>query len=342
MTDQSLISIIIPNYNRGKLLGETLDSLLLQTYVNWEALVVDDGSDDNSDAVGKKYAETDARISYEKRTLSPRGAPACRNQGFQKSSGDYIIFLDSDDLLAPHCLEQRLNTVENHPEHDFGVFPMLMFRDKPENAVFLWNVEQEKADINRFLELDAVWQTTGPIWKRAAVEKIEGFTPGLACWQDVDIHLKALTSGLAYKKHYNLPPDAYYRQHEAGSISQAEISSPEKMLSRQHIFISNLEKVKKPLSKPLKDSFRVFGRNVAIGAIKTLNHKVAGEVTAAARKHKVFGHKMLLQLLMLKLLFSLRLNRIPFVGRQIDAFIIKGRTKVSIGKHKYEQPKPVD
>ncbi len=335
MTDQPLISIIIPNYNRGDLLGETLDSLLSQTYAHWEARVVDDGSNDNSDEVGREYANNDARISYEKRTLSPRGAPSCRNQGFQKSTGEYIIFLDSDDLLAPFCLEQRLSMIKKYPEHDFWVFPMLMFREKPEQAVFLWNVEQEKADLNRFLELDAVWQTSGPIWKRTAVKKIDGFTPGLACWQDVDFHLKALTSGLSYKKHYDLPPDAYYRQHETGSISQTEISSPEKMLSRQQIFLNNLEKINKPLNQTLKDSFSVFGRNVAIGAIKTLNHKVSRQVTAAARKHKVFGRKMLLQLLMLKMLFSLRLNRIAFVGRKIDAFIAKGRTKVSIGKHKY-------
>lgn len=338
MTNRPLISIIIPNYNRGDLLRETLDSLLSQTYAQWEARVVDDGSDDSSDEVGREYANKDARISYEKRTLTPRGAPSCRNQGFQKSKGDYIIFLDSDDLLAPFCLEQRLSTIRKYPDLDFWVFPMLMFKEKHEQAVFLWNVEQEKDDLNRFLELDAVWQTSGPIWKRAAVEKIDGFTPGLACWQDVDIHLKALTAGLSYKKHYDLPPDAFYRQHETGSISQAEISSPEKMLSRQQIFLNNLEKIKKPLSQPLKDSFRVFGRNVAIGAIKTLNYKVARKVTAAAQKHKIFGCKMVMQLLILAALFSLRLNRIAFIGRRIDSFIAKGRTKVSIGKHKYIQP----
>ena len=338
MTKQPLISIIIPNYNRGNLLRETLDSLLAQTHTHWEAVVVDDGSDDESDEAGQEYADKDARISYEKRTLRPRGAPSCRNQGFQRSNGDYIIFLDSDDLLAPFCLEQRLTTIIKYPDNDFWVFPMLMFRDTPENAVFLWNVEREKSNLNRFLELDAVWQTTGPIWKREAVEKMGGFTAGLACWQDVDFHLKALTAGLSYKMNYDLPPDAYYRQHETGSISQAEISSPEKMESRKQIFLKNLEKVEKPLSQTLKDSFRVFARNVAIGAIKTLNYKVARAVIAAARKHGIFGLRMLFQMQVLKVLFGLRLNRIPFVGKKIDAFIIKGRTKVSIGKHKYEQP----
>jgi glycosyltransferase involved in cell wall biosynthesis len=337
MKDQPLISIVIPNYNRGVLLKETLNSVLAQTYDTWEALVVDDGSDDNSDAVGREYTKQDVRIFYEKRTLITGGAPACRNQGFEKSKGDYIIFLDSDDLLAPFCLEQRLGVISKNPELDFWVFPMLMFRDKPEDAVLLWNVEQEKADLNRFLELDAVWQTTGPIWKRSAVEMINGFTPGLACWQDVDFHLKALTSGLSYSKHYDLPPDAFYRKHQSGSISQHEISSPAKMLSRQQIFLNNLEKVHKPLSQPLKNSFMVFGRNIAIGAIKTLNYKVARTIAAAARKHKIFGCRLVMQLFALSVLFGLRMNRISRIARRIDSFITKGRTTVSIGKYKYEQ-----
>lgn len=337
MKDQPLISIVIPNYNRGTLLKDTLNSLLAQTYVTWEARVVDDGSDDNSDDVGREYTKQDVRIFYEKRTLFPGGAPACRNQGFEKSKGDYIIFLDSDDLLAPFCLKQRLGVINKNPEFDFWVFPMLMFRDKPEDAFLLWNVEQEKADLNRFLELDAVWQTTGPIWKRSAVEKINGFTPGLACWQDVDFHLKALTSGLSYKKFYDLQPDAFYRKHQSGSISQHEISSPAKMLSRQQIFLNNLEKVNKPLSQPLKNSFMIFGRNIAIGAIKTLNYKVAQTIAVAARRHQIFDFRLVMQLFSLSVLFGLRVNRISWIARRIDSFITRGRTTVSIGKYKYEQ-----
>ncbi len=339
MNHHPKISILIPNYNRGDLLRETLDSCLAQSYPYWEALVVDDGSNDSSDEVGRAYASKDKRISYEKRTKTPAGAPTCRNQAFLKSKGDYVIFLDSDDLLAPFCLEQRLKQLNAYPDHDFLVFPMLMFKDNIANARFLWNKETDKPDLNRFLELDAVWQTTGPIWKRQAVDQIGGFTPGLACWQDVDFHLKALTAGLKYKKMYDLLPDVYYRQHETGSISQHEISSPEKMLSRQQIFLNNLNKFGLPLNESMKESLRVFGRNVAIGAIKTLNYKVAKKVVDEAEKAKVFGKKLFWELMVLSALFTCRLNRIGPIRRKIDDYISKGRKPASIGKIAYKPSK---
>ena len=339
MNNHPIISILIPNYNRGELLRETLDSCLAQTYPHWEALVVDDGSDDSSDAVGREYAAKDQRITYEKRALTPSGAPACRNQAFQRSRGSYVIFLDSDDLLAPFCLEQRLDAIDKHPDNEFWVFPMLMFKDRPENGRYLWNKKTGKPDLNRFLELDAVWQTTGPIWKRQAVEEIGGFTPGLACWQDVDFHLKALTAGLRYEVFQDLKPDVYYRQHETGSISQHEISSPAKMISRKQIFVSNLHKFKQPLEESLKSSFRVFARNVTIGATKSLNFKIAREVMQQAARYKVFTAKDLMQFRVLGALFALRLNKIGFFHRRMNDFIVKGRTPASIGQFEYKPGK---
>jgi glycosyltransferase involved in cell wall biosynthesis len=339
MTTHPTISILIPNYNRGELLRVTLDSCLAQTYPHWEALVVDDGSDDSSDVVGREYAARDKRIIYEKRVLMPPGAPSCRNQAFQKSRGEYVIFLDSDDLLAPCCLEQRLDAIHKNPGNDYWVFPMLMFKDRPENGRYLWNKETAKPDLNRFLELDAVWQTTGPIWKRQAVEQISGFTPGLACWQDVDFHLKALTAGLKHQLFYHLKPDVYYRQHETGSISQHEISSPAKMISRKEIFLSNLHKFEQPLDDSLLGSFRVFARNVTIGAIKSLNFKIAREVMREASRYKVFTAKNLLQFRVLGALYALRLNKIVFFNRKMNDFIVKGRTPASIGQFEYKPAK---
>jgi glycosyltransferase involved in cell wall biosynthesis len=339
MNNHLVISILIPNYNRGELLKETLDSCLAQTYPHWEALVVDDGSDDSSDSVGRAYAVRDKRITYEKRTIMPSGAPACRNQAFQKSRGEYVIFLDSDDLLTPFCLEQRLDCVKANPALDFLVFPMLMFKGNPLNGRYLWNQETEKPDLNRFLELDAVWQTTGPIWKRQAVEQIGGFTLGLACWQDVDFHLKALTAGLRYEVFQDLKPDVYYRQHETGSISQHEISSPAKMISRKEIFISNLNKFERPIDDHLKNSLRVFARNVTIGAIKSHYFSIAGEVMKEASKFKIFTARNLLQFYILGAFFALRLNKIGYIQRKMDDFIIRGRTPSSIGQFEYKPGK---
>lgn len=95
-----LISIIIPTYNRAHLIRETLDSILAQTYENWECIIVDDGSTDNTDEVLKEYQTSDHRFQFYKRPNDkPKGANACRNYGFQLSKGEFVGWFDSDDIM---------------------------------------------------------------------------------------------------------------------------------------------------------------------------------------------------------------------------------------------------
>ncbi|MCM4154703.1 glycosyltransferase family 2 protein [Gramella sp. AN32] len=96
-----LISIIIPTYNRGHLIGETLDSVLRQTYNNWECLIIDDGSEDNSEEIVN--ALNDQRLIYYYKNHGERSS--ARNYGLERAQGKYIQFLDSDDLLHKKKLE---------------------------------------------------------------------------------------------------------------------------------------------------------------------------------------------------------------------------------------------
>lgn len=118
----NLVSIIIPNYNRANLIGETLDSILKQTYTNWECIIVEDGSTDNSIDVINHYVNQDSRFILYKRPLDyPKGANACRNIGMEKSTGDYIIFFDSDDLMMENHVATKLNFMLNG-DLDYAVF----------------------------------------------------------------------------------------------------------------------------------------------------------------------------------------------------------------------------
>jgi len=108
-SDTPLVSIIIPTYNRAHLIGETLDSVLAQTYQNWECIVVDDGSTDKTKGIVQQYSKKDARFQYFLRPPNkPKGANACRNYGFEKSKGEYIQWFDSDDLMRPEKLEIKV------------------------------------------------------------------------------------------------------------------------------------------------------------------------------------------------------------------------------------------
>lgn len=98
-----LVSVIIPTYNRAALLCEAVDSVLRQTYRNIEVVVVDDGSTDDTTAAMEKYGD---RIRYSRRPNA--GVNAARNLGLKQSRGEFIAFLDSDDLWAPYKLELQV------------------------------------------------------------------------------------------------------------------------------------------------------------------------------------------------------------------------------------------
>ncbi len=112
MTKQPLVSIIIPTFNRAHLIGETLDSVIAQTYQNWECIVVDDGSTDGTDLLMESYCAKDFRFQYHHRPEDRLpGGNAARNYGFEVSKGEYIQWLDSDDCLSVNKLEVQINRV---------------------------------------------------------------------------------------------------------------------------------------------------------------------------------------------------------------------------------------
>lgn len=114
-----LVSIIIPTYNRAHFIGETLDSVIAQTYQNWECIVVDDGSTDYTEELMEFYSQKDARIQYHHRPNNkPKGANACRNYGFDISKGEYINWFDSDDVMFADFLEKKLTLFLNNKEID--------------------------------------------------------------------------------------------------------------------------------------------------------------------------------------------------------------------------------
>ncbi|MGX1024745.1 glycosyltransferase family 2 protein [Psychroflexus sp. MBR-150] len=113
MTQNPLVSVIIPTYNRAHLIGETLDSVLAQTYQNWECIIVDDGSTDNTDEVVEAYVKKDQRFKYYHRPDEHLpGGNGARNYGFKMSHGEYVNWLDSDDLFSENKIEEQLKLIK--------------------------------------------------------------------------------------------------------------------------------------------------------------------------------------------------------------------------------------
>jgi len=98
-----LFSIIIPCYNQAHFLPECLDSILIQKYKNWEALIINDGATDNTSKVASQYQQKDNRIRLIEKVNG--GLSSARNKGIQEAKGNYFIFLDADDLILNDCLQ---------------------------------------------------------------------------------------------------------------------------------------------------------------------------------------------------------------------------------------------
>lgn len=214
MPEQPLVSIIIPTYNRAHLIGETLDSVLAQTYANWECIVVDDGSTDRTSNLMEAYCANDSRFQYHHRPKDRLpGGNAARNYGVELSNGRFLIFLDSDDLLSKSCLKSRVQTMKEHKELDFAVFTTRRFRGSISENLGVANIDPviqtTEAYLNAFLIYEFPWTIMSVIWNRSVLERYS-FNEYLFRLQDVDFHIRILLDPSIEMKRIDVV-DNYYR-----------------------------------------------------------------------------------------------------------------------------------
>ncbi len=141
--DNRILSVVMPVYHAEKYLPEALDSLLRQTFQDYEVICIDDGSDDMSLSILLDYAGKDPRISVYTQTHA--GCSAARNVGLQAAGGEYIYFMDSDDLLEPHALETILSAARKN-RLDMLCFNAEVFIDPgfvPKNRPFRKNYQRK-------------------------------------------------------------------------------------------------------------------------------------------------------------------------------------------------------
>lgn len=106
----SLVSIIMPAYNAQEFIDEAIESVILQTYNNWELIIINDGSTDNTQQIANRYVAQDARVKLINQ--ANQGETASRNNGIKAATGEYIAFLDSDDFYFPNYLKKMIAAFE--------------------------------------------------------------------------------------------------------------------------------------------------------------------------------------------------------------------------------------
>ncbi|MGK9117721.1 glycosyltransferase family 2 protein [Olivibacter jilunii] len=205
-----LVSIICPLYNKKSYIKETLMSVVNQLYTDWELLIIDDGSTDGSYELVQDYISTtrDCNIKLFRREqfTSFKGASACRNIGITLSAGEYILFLDADDILLDYCLLNRIRAISKFPGYSYYVFNVAYFTKKENQDInitrkapsfwtkVLWYLTFNKKNycLKQFLKFNLLWHTSGPIWKKEALLFLKGFNEQFQRLQDPEIHTRAL------------------------------------------------------------------------------------------------------------------------------------------------------
>ncbi len=202
----------MPSFNKAKYISESVNSVMNQTYTNWELIIVDDCSNDESQELIKSFASKYDNI---KAYFNPenKGANYCRNFGIENANGSYIVFLDADDLLTIHCIEDRMKMMNENITLDFCVFTMGVFNKKIGDSNMKWK-PSSKIPLNDFLSHQLPWAILQPIWKTDFLRSLGGFNEDFKRMQDVELHTRALLAENVLYKQVIDKPDCYYRIDE--------------------------------------------------------------------------------------------------------------------------------
>jgi len=303
LTNTPKISVVIPVFNREELINSTLESVLLQSFQEWECIIVDDYSTDNTVETLKKWAEKDKRFKFFAKTNEKKGAPSSRNIGWKNANSDLIIFLDSDDLLAPWALEKRMAFMEENVNLDFSLSPPLEFNNNNNNKYNYRALIYKENPLKLFLEFNAAWQTSSPTWKMKALKDIGGWDEDALSWQDGEIHIRALLKKMRYKWMSKIP-DVFIRISGNSKISNTFTN--EKLKNNYVIFNKILNHI--DFKKDLKEIFKTNITIRTFNLIENLSINEKKELIEFLQRNKEFNFINIKKLKFYNFIFEITKN----------------------------------
>ena len=228
---KKLISVIIPTYNRADLIEETINSVLNQTYQNFEILIIDDGSTDNTKAVVGSFKNNRIRYIWQKHGGFPG---LTRNNGIKVARGEYVAFLDSDDLWLPQKLDKQIDAFEKNPNILLVSTNGIKF---PSNYVQkFFSIQDNKIMFFRELLKKNLVITSSILMKRSVIKNIGLMDESLRNMQDYDYWLKILKykdKSILILRNILIK----YRIHESNITEQNLNKYPKYLLKRYKIYL---------------------------------------------------------------------------------------------------------
>jgi glycosyltransferase involved in cell wall biosynthesis len=210
-----LISVIVPAYNSAKTVLETVHSVLNQSLQDLELIVIDDGSTD--DTLSVLDSVTDPRLKVF--SFENAGTPTSRNRGIERALGEFLSFIDADDLWAPDKLEKQLQALQGQPEAGVA-YSWTLIMDAAGKKFYPGNCEVYEGDVHAHLLLsNFIASGSNILVRREAAESIGGFDPSLGSHEDWDYYLR-----LAQKWPFAVvgEPQIFYRKSSTSLCSNFE------------------------------------------------------------------------------------------------------------------------
>jgi glycosyltransferase involved in cell wall biosynthesis len=184
-----LISIVMPTFNRGNIIERAINSVINQTYSNWELFIVDDASIDNTKEITSKYINADPRIQFISNIIN-KGANACRNQGAAIANGKYIAFIDSDNQWYPNKLLKQVEVLNANLNISF-----VYSKEKVVNEEYIKIVPQKAYppdELKRILPNKNVVDTSTVIISKGCFNSVGGFDEMMPRLQDWELFFRTV------------------------------------------------------------------------------------------------------------------------------------------------------
>lgn len=206
MTNNDLVSVIVPCFNQGRFLGDAIGSVLRQSYHRHEIIVVDDGSTDNSAEVATRFA--DVRLLRQNHA----GLSAARNTGLKASKGSRIVFLDADDRLLPCALETGTNRLDAHGDCAFAYGQYRVIAEDGRRIDCTPREYVQEEPYLRLLRTNYIGNQSVVVYRREIFDVVGGFNQSLAACEDYDLLLRITRDYSVYRHNETV---AEYRQHDS-------------------------------------------------------------------------------------------------------------------------------
>ncbi|GAB1855734.1 hypothetical protein MHTCC0001_05680 [Flavobacteriaceae bacterium MHTCC 0001] len=230
------VSIIMATFNREQFIMEAVQSIINQTYSNWECLIIDDGGTDNTEATLKKTIENDNRFKFLKRPHTyKKGLPGCRNYGLNIAQGGYIIFFDDDDIVHPLNLEICLSVFKEYPTSFFCNYLKQSFNGKFNynliNKGYKFSIEKSADDLlESVVTHEKPFASCTVMWKKECFEGNK-FNEDLMYAEEWECYQRILSEE---NKGVLIDKTLYFnRKHETSNTNQFWSNAPLRVNSKK-------------------------------------------------------------------------------------------------------------